>query len=124
MSMYNDSKNMTLYDREVSLYDSKSTLASISSLDVTHDTSRTQSPSLARLNLDRSKNLDRSVEHSEILELMKEVEALKNLMQKNEAVVEDLKEENKSLTHCLNEASKIRETLSRDLEVANKKQKS
>ncbi|XP_076816193.1 uncharacterized protein LOC143462058 [Clavelina lepadiformis] len=35
MSIYNDSKANNLYDRDVSIYDSKSTLASLSSLDVT-----------------------------------------------------------------------------------------
>jgi len=39
--MYNDSKNMTnLYERDMSMYDSKSTLASVSSLDIVNDSNR------------------------------------------------------------------------------------
>ena len=43
MPLYNDSKHGHLYDRDVSLYDSKSTLASVSSLDVSNvlETSKT-----------------------------------------------------------------------------------
>ena len=36
LPLYNDSKHGHLYDRDVSLYDSKSTLASVSSLDVSN----------------------------------------------------------------------------------------
>ncbi|XP_078484391.1 uncharacterized protein LOC100181379 isoform X1 [Ciona intestinalis] len=126
LSIYNDSKNMShLYDRDISLYDSKSTLASVSSLDVSQETSRTQSPSLARLNLDRSKNMEREVvEQVEVMELMKEVEALKRSSEKSEALVQSLKTENKSLTHDLENAKERQKSLSHELEKSNEKQKS
>ncbi|XP_078484393.1 uncharacterized protein LOC100181379 isoform X3 [Ciona intestinalis] len=126
LSIYNDSKNMShLYDRDISLYDSKSTLASVSSLDVSQETSRTQSPSLARLNLDRSKNMEREVvEQVEVMELMKEVEALKRSSEKSEALVQSLKTENKSLTHDLENAKERQKSLSQELEKSNEKQKS
>nr|XP_018671543.1 ankycorbin-like [Ciona intestinalis] len=126
LSIYNDSKNMShLYDREVSLYDSKSTLASVSSLDVSQETSRTQSPSLVRLNLDRSKTMEcEVVEQVEVKELMKEVEALKRSNEKSEALVQSLKTENKSLTHDLENAKERQKSLNHELEKSNEKQKS
>nr|CAB3265415.1 ankycorbin-like [Phallusia mammillata] len=123
LSLYNDSKNFSnLYERDVHMYDSKSTLASISSIDVTGDsqtnrsyvtadTSMTSPPSappsvdlrrqIARLS-DELKERDEMVnslqaEVKEFKAIVGEMEALKMSYRKAEIVAKDLEKDNKSL---------------------------
>ena len=99
MSIYNDTKHGSLYDRDVSLYDSKSTLASVSSLDVSsvleaNKSIHNESPSTPHLRV-KDTSSKQAVRLTE--ELVQKEEQINRLEQRLHELVASSKREVESL---------------------------
>lgn len=99
LPLYNSSKQGHLYDRDVSLYDSKSTLASVSSLDVSSiiETNKSQSMDLSLSSQSRGNehNAKLSEELSQKQDRINELEkSYRGLMSTSKMEIESLKKSN------------------------------